>query len=98
MARIFVDDIVMVGNESPWVSTSYEVYTDETMTVPLFKSPKDNVNRDFVIVTLRYPNGDLYPPELGSYARLRTHLENGTYSRWFETTCGQGEVNEETVN
>lgn len=87
MARLYVNDVVMVGNESSWVSTSYEVYTDDTMTTPLFKSLEDNVNRDFVVVTMRYPNGDLYPSELGSYARIRTHLENGTYSRWFETTC-----------
>ena len=87
MARIYVDDVVMVGNESPWVSTSYEVYTDSSMQTQLFKSIEDRTNKDFIIVTLRYPNGDLYPPELGSYARVRAHLKNGTYSRWFETTC-----------
>lgn len=77
MARIYVpeDLILSFSREFSHDATDWLVYTnieeDGTLGDLLFESLDDTTNLYMIISTLRYPDGTLYPPELGSVARVR---------------------------
>ena len=93
MARLSIedDDLLIVSSESGIIYTDWVVFdrVDEN-GVPqnlLFKSIKDKVNIFGISATLRYPNGELYPPEEPSVAIARLHTSEQTIPYVFKC-CG----------
>lgn len=93
MARLEINDkdLLIVSSDSGILYTDWVVFDkindDGSPGNLLFASVKDYDNVFSIIATLRYPNGDLYPPEEPTVGIARLHTSTTTIPYVF-SCCG----------
>lgn len=90
MSRLYIKELEVLGQTRNITATDWEVYSSTKMTPEslLFKSEKDTENLMEIHFVPKLPNGKLYEPSDGMYARIRVWIEDRA-SGWYTVmnTC-----------